>query len=138
MCEVVLEFMLVREKGASSQPECFDDVPRLRTGVRGEESEAVVGDHAVDVRTALMGMHRSRKAILSGSYQNTPHTEFAGRSLHGICKFYLHLISKLRAELGVRTHAMRYPRRDKGDENHVAADWVARQPEEGDAVPRAE
>ena len=112
MCEVVLEFMLVREKGASSQPECFDDVSDLRTGVGGEEREAVVGDHAVDVRTALMGMNRSRKAILSGSYQNTPHAEFARRSLHRICKFYPHLVSKFRAELRVRTHAMRYPRRD--------------------------
>ena len=97
-----------------------------------------MGDHAVDVRTALMGVNRSRKAILSGSYQNTPHAKLARRSLHRICKFYLHLISKLRAEFGFRTHAMRYPRRDKGDENHVAADWVARQPEEGDAVPSAE
>ena len=97
-----------------------------------------MGHHAVDVAAALVGVDRGNQAVLACLYLDSPHAEFAGRSLHRICKFYPHLISKLRAELGVRAHAMRYPRRDKGDENHVAADWVARQPEERDAVPRAE
>ena len=109
----------------SREATCLYDLAPPAVGIRWEEREAVVGDHAVHVATALMGVRGGEQSTVLGPYPDSPQAELPGRTGDVLLEGDRDPLTDLRPHLLVVSQGLRDPRRDEDVEDHEAAHGVA-------------
>ena len=84
-----------------------------------------MGDHAVHVATALMGVRGGEQSTVLGPYPDSPQTELPGGTGDVFLEGDRDPLTDLRPHLLVVSQGLRDPRRDEDVEDHEAAYGVA-------------
>ena len=94
-----------------------------------------MGDHAVHVATALMGVRGGEQPTVLGPYPDSPQAELPGRSRDVLLEGDRDPLTEPRPHLLVVSQGLRDPWRDEDVEDHEAAHGVAGEAEERGPPP---